>query len=205
MPSTEKKHQSELISVIDSFLDEKNAGNDDETGFLSIIDFIERFKLLPNGLFPVQKFILKLYYNIPLDDKEKVIKITDRFNTRTLHELTEVEYLKFLYDQGRCNIGVQDGNVRHELILVLGRRSGKCGDIKSRVVTSAGLKTFDELLRESGVDRNKTGWHKLHIGIVQQGGKRASADAIYYGGRQAVRRISTYCGYGHAITSEHRL
>lgn len=126
MPSTEKKPQSELVSVIDSFLDEKSVGKDDDSvNFLSIIDFIERFKLLPNGLFPVQKFVLKLYYNIPLDDKEKIIKITDRFNTRTLHELTEVEYLAFLYDQGRCNIRVQDGHVRHELILVLGRRSGK--------------------------------------------------------------------------------
>ena len=127
MPSTEKKQQSELVGVIDSFLDEKNVGKDDDSvSFLSIIDFIERFKLLPNGLFPAQKFVLKLYYNIPLDDKEKVIKITDRFNTRVLHELTEVEYLAFLYDQGRCNIRVQDVNhVRHELILVLGRRSGK--------------------------------------------------------------------------------
>ena len=81
MPSTEKKQQSELVGVIDSFLDEKNVGKDDDSvSFLSIIDFIERFKLLPNGLFPAQKFVLKLYYNIPLDDKEKVIKITDRFN-----------------------------------------------------------------------------------------------------------------------------
>lgn len=126
MPSAEKKKQSELVSVIDAFLDERNAGKDGEgIEFLTIIDFIERFKLLPNGLFPVQKFILKLYYNIPLDDTNKVIRITDRFNTRVMHELTEVEYLKYLYDQGRCNIPKQDGNVRHELILVLGRRSGK--------------------------------------------------------------------------------
>lgn len=126
MPSTEKKQKSELVSVIDSFLDEKQAGKDEnKVEFLSIIDFIERFKLLPDGLFPVQKFILKLYYNIPLDDKEKTIKITDRFNVRVLYEFTEVEYLEFLHDQGRCNIKAQDDRVRHELILVLGRRSGK--------------------------------------------------------------------------------
>jgi intein/homing endonuclease len=206
MPSTEKKQQSELVSVVDSFLDEKNVGKDGEgIEFLTIIEFIDRFKLLPNGLFPVQKFILKLYYNIPLDDKDKVIKITDRFNTRVIHEMTEVQYLKYLYDQGRCNIAAQDGNVRHELVLVLGRRSGKCGDIESRVVTTSGLRTLDELLRDSGADRTKTGWHKLQVGIVQQGGRMAVTDAIYYGGRQAVRRISTYCGYGHAITPEHRL
>jgi intein/homing endonuclease len=126
MPSTEKKQKSELVSVIDSFLDEKQAGKDEnKVEFLSIIDFIERFKLLPDGLFPVQKFILKLYYNIPLDDKEKTIKITDRFNVKVLYEFTEVEYLEFLHDQGRCNIKAQDSHVRHELILVLGRRSGK--------------------------------------------------------------------------------
>jgi hypothetical protein len=126
MPSTEKKQKSELISVIDSFLDERVGKKDeDNVEFLSITDFIERFKLLPNGLFPVQKFILKLYYNIPLDDTEKVIKITDRFNTKVLHEFTEVQYLVYLYDQGRCNIRVQDSRTRHELILVLGRRSGK--------------------------------------------------------------------------------
>lgn len=126
MPSTEKKQQSELVGVIDSFLDEKHAQKGGEPiEFLSIIDFIERFKLLPVGLFPVQKFILKLYYNLPLDDKDKIIKITDRFNTKVLYELTETEYLKFLYDQGRCNISTQDDIERHELILVLGRRSGK--------------------------------------------------------------------------------
>lgn len=122
-----KQHEEELVGVIDTFLDEKHAksGKDDSVVFLSIIDFIDRFKLLPHGLFPVQKFILKLYYDIPLDSEEKCIPITDRFNTKTLHELTEVEYLEFLYDQGRCNIRSQDKNTRHELILVLGRRSGK--------------------------------------------------------------------------------
>ena len=206
MPSTEKKQQSELISVIDSFLDEKSAGKDDvSVGFLSIIDFIDRFKLLPNGLFPAQKFVLKLYYSIPLDDTEKVIKITDRFNTRILHELTEVEYLKFLYDQGRCNIRVQDDYVRHELILVLGRRSGKCGDIKTRILTSSGLVSLNDLLGSHGVDRSQPGWHDLGIDVVQQGGKTARADSIYYGGIQQIMRVHTHCGYHNGVTPEHRL
>ncbi len=127
MPSTEKTKKSDLIGVVDSFLVKKRAPtrNEGEAEFLTIIEFIERFKLLPYGLFPVQRFIVKLYYNLPLDDTNKTIKITDRFNTKVLHELTEVEYLKYLYSQGRCNIKEQDGKERRELILVLGRRSGK--------------------------------------------------------------------------------
>jgi len=132
MPSREPKFQSSLTSEVSSFLDEKRAQkrgieNKDEgdAEFLSIIDFIEKFKLMPQGLFPAQKFIIKLYYNIALDDVEKCIKITDRFGKEVLHEFTEVEYLKYLYDSGRCNIREQDGLERRELILILGRRSGK--------------------------------------------------------------------------------
>lgn len=137
MPSTEKVTKSELKGTIDAFLSskrqKKNPGPDateEEPEFLSIIDFIERFKLLPFGLFPVQKFILKLYYNIPLDTvlSDNVpdrIRITDRFGVHVLHELTEVQYLQFLYSQGRCNIKEQDSRHRRELLLILGRRSGK--------------------------------------------------------------------------------
>ena len=128
MPSVEKIEQSVLTGTISGFLDKKRssrARTEQDSNFLNIIDFIERFKLLPYGLFPVQKFLVKLYYSIPLEDKEKTIKITDRFNTKTLYNLTEVEYLHYLHDQGRCNIKEQDERIRNELILVLGRRSGK--------------------------------------------------------------------------------
>lgn len=132
LPSTEKAEKSALIGVVDAFLDSKRQdGDEGEENFLNIIDFVDRFKLLPDGLFPVQKFILKLYYGIPLDDflpasEKDRIKLTDKFNTKVLCEFTEVEYLEFLHEQGRCNIGKQDfSRPRRELVLVLGRRSGK--------------------------------------------------------------------------------
>lgn len=137
MPSKEKVVKSELTSTIDDFLSskkrEKNvaAGKDEgDADFLNIIEFIDRFNLLPQGLFPVQRFIVKLYYNIPLDNvlpanEKDRIKITDKFGQTVLKELTEVQYLEYLYDHGRCNIRVQDGRERRELILVIGRRSGK--------------------------------------------------------------------------------
>jgi len=129
MPSKEPIYRPTLVAEITSFIDEKRAarkgGEDGDTEFLSIIEFIDKFKLLPNGLYPVQRFIVKLYYNIPLDAVVKLIKITDKFGERVILEFTEVEYLEYLYDRGRCNIRVQDGRHRRELILVLGRRSGK--------------------------------------------------------------------------------
>jgi hypothetical protein len=132
MPIKEVTYKSQLTGVIDSFLNDKKQKHAKKVGkgegdveFITILEFIDRFKLFPIGLFPVQKFILKLYYNLPLDDTEKVIKITNRYGSEVLNELTEVEYLRYLYDKGRCNIREQDGKERHELILVLGRRSGK--------------------------------------------------------------------------------
>jgi len=138
MPSTEKTQKSSLTGTIDAFLDKKRSTRvnidgkaEGDTEFLNIIDFIERFKLLPEGLFPVQKFILKLYYSIPLSDElpeneKDQIRVTDRFGERILHTLTEVQYLRYLFDQGRCNIREQDlTKSRKELVLVLGRRAGK--------------------------------------------------------------------------------
>lgn len=127
MPSIERIFHSNLLDTVNTFLDEKRieSNQEEKAEFLNIIDFIERFHLLPHGLFPAQKFIVKLYYNVPLDNTEKSIKITDKFNTKTLYEFTEIEYLRYLYDQGRCNIKEQDGKLRNELILCIGRRSGK--------------------------------------------------------------------------------
>ncbi len=131
MPIKENVYKSQLTGAVDDFLRDKrkrNTGsefNDDNVQFLNVIEFIERFGLLPYGLYPVQKFIVKLYYNLPLDSVERSIRVTDKLGNKVLHEFTEVEYLKYLFDNGRCNIGVQDGRERRELILVLGRRSGK--------------------------------------------------------------------------------
>ncbi len=137
MPIKEKKVGSDLLGAVDSFLDKKRRdkatdADQDEFNpeFLDILEFIEKFSLFPNGLFPVQRFILKLYYNLPLDDvlpdnPDKRIKVTKTFHKKNAIDLTEVQYLEHLHTEGRCNMKVQDGRERRELILVLGRRSGK--------------------------------------------------------------------------------
>lgn len=79
-------------------------------------------------LFPVQKFIFKCYYNIPLDNKDHNIIIKDRFCERERFRLTETEYLKFLNDEGRINIKEVTGDpadTRLDIVLVIGRRGCK--------------------------------------------------------------------------------
>lgn len=104
----------------------------------NILDYTEAQWGLGMTLFPVQRFLLKLYYHIPLDNKEKSIEITDMFREEVLYHFTETEYLAWLYDQGRCNIREQD-HERRELILSIGRRSGK--------TTLAGVVASYELYR----------------------------------------------------------
>lgn len=73
---------------------------------------------------PVQKLILKCYYNIPLDTKEKTIIVRDHLNEVERFRFTEQEYLEFLYNEGRTNIKTPEPG-RNELVLVCGRRGGK--------------------------------------------------------------------------------
>ena len=79
-------------------------------------------------LFPVQKFIFKCAYNIPLDDTKRTVIINDKFNEKERFRLTEIEYLKFLQDEGRINIKAVTGNpsdIRTNICLVIGRRGTK--------------------------------------------------------------------------------
>jgi hypothetical protein len=90
----------------------------------NVLEYIEASWGLAMRLYPAQRFIVKLYYNIPLDDRNKTITITDMFNSKTLFHFTEREYLTYLYNEGRCNIGEQD-HERRQLVLAIGRRAGK--------------------------------------------------------------------------------
>lgn len=95
------------------------------TKVADIITFIESDWGLRMRLFPVQKVILKAHYGLPLEDKEKTIHLSD-WRRESFVEMTEAEYLKYLYDEGRCNISeVIPGTERREMILSIGRRSGK--------------------------------------------------------------------------------
>lgn len=83
-------------------------------------------------LYPVQKFIFKCYYNIPLNNTDRNIIINDHFNEKELYRFTELDYLNYLWNEGRVNVKEVDGDpkkTRPNLLLVVGRRGFKTSSI----------------------------------------------------------------------------
>lgn len=98
-----------------------NQGNEIPT----IIEFVESSWGLDQKLFPVQKVILKAFYGLPLEKKEKTVPLRD-WRGRSLGMVTEAEYLQRLHAEHRCNIGeIDPDKERKTLVLSIGRRSGK--------------------------------------------------------------------------------
>lgn len=117
-----------------------------------IITFVQAPWGLNTRLYPVQRVILKAHYGIALDDNEHGLPLDvpipddhplreeygDRrgyykhrvvisdWHRQNYQYMTEAGYLRYLYDNGRCNIReVVPGDERRKLVLSIGRRSGK--------------------------------------------------------------------------------
>lgn len=92
---------------------------------VDVITFVEKAEWgLRMKLFPVQRVILKAHYGIPLDTVEKFE--VSNWNRSDIQWYTEAEYLEYLFLQKRSNIRtVIPGQERRNLILSIGRRSGK--------------------------------------------------------------------------------
>ena len=95
------------------------------TEVVDIVTFVESDWGLQIKLLPVQKFILKCFYGLPLDDGEKTIDVPDVINERILYSFNEREFLTWLYAEGRCNFEYTEGHIFQELILSIGRRGTK--------------------------------------------------------------------------------
>ena len=77
------------------------------------------------SFYPVQRVILKAHYGVPLDTIKK-FEISNFDRKTGIRQLTEADYLKYIADQGRCNIDtVIPGKELRTMVLSLGRRSGK--------------------------------------------------------------------------------
>lgn len=90
-----------------------------------IITFCEAPWGLGIRLKPVQKFVLKCAYGLPLEKWSKTIKVPDMTNERILYEFTETDFLKWLYAEGRCNVDYTEGKLFREFVWSIGRRAGK--------------------------------------------------------------------------------
>lgn len=64
-------------------------------------------------------------YGMELDDTPGVIPVPDIVNDRILYELSEQEFLQWLYDEGRCNTNDVVGHKFSEIVMVIGRRGSK--------------------------------------------------------------------------------
>jgi hypothetical protein len=120
---------------------------------VDVITFIEAPWGLGLRLFPVQRVILKAHYGLELDDNPHGFDLAQPIPTdhpeyrldlvdddgfyalripvsdwrrQNLRYLTEAGYLRYLHDEGRCNVSeVIPGKERREMVLSVGRRSGK--------------------------------------------------------------------------------
>jgi intein/homing endonuclease len=151
-------------------------------------------------LYPVQRFLVKLYYFLPLEDREKTIEVKDMLGTKVLYRFTECEYLKFLYNEGRCNIGAVDRE-RRQLILSIGRRGGKCVSDDTLLVTSRGMLRPTELGDPQGAEYQLL----RDVVVAQEAGRTARAAYFYVGGRQNTVTITTRLGLKLEGTKKHRL
>ena len=170
-----------------------------ETKAVNIIEFAEAKWGLNIKLTPVQKFILKCFYSIPLSE-DVVIEVPNIVNDRILHKFNEYEFLNWLYQEGRCNTNVVTGKNFRELILPVGRRSGKCRSGDDLIPTSVGDITFQELLSRKNNNEN--------IGIITYDPKTlkktiTSNFKAWSNGRKECFKLTTAHGYSEESTGNH--
>jgi intein/homing endonuclease len=164
-----------------------------------IIEFVEAPWGLKMTLFPVQRVILKAHYGLELDD-EKTFQISDWTRTK-VETHTEKSYLRKLYEEGRCNIGeVIPGKQRREMILSIGRRSGKCVTGETLIPTDKGMVRIDSLGNPNGSEIQP-----LQVSVAQESGRKSRSAYFYNGGVKPTKYIETFCGYRLEGTGNHRI
>lgn len=165
-----------------------------------IITFIESPWGLNIRLFPVQRVILKAHYGLELDDTVKDVIVTN-WRKEDPQALTEAEYLKHLFDDKRCNIEkVKPGRQRRELVLSIGRRSGKCVLGDTLVLTDGGVRRIEDLGDVAGDE-----YQPLQVEVAQEGTKKSRSAYFYNGGVKTTRTLTTQCGYRLGGTDNHRI
>lgn len=99
----------------------------------NILKYVEESWGLNQTLYPAQRFILKCFYGLPLSNNKtdntksdyNRIPIYSMFMEDLLYEFSEVEYLKYLSDNGRINIKDPVDKPFTILVLAIGRRGSK--------------------------------------------------------------------------------
>jgi len=156
-------------------------------------------------LFPVQRFILKVYYGLPLEAVEKIIPLSD-WRRAHVEWVTEIEYFEHLFREGRINIDPKnyvEGEEKQELVLSCGRRSGKCISTKdSYVLTDRGILRMGDFVTDLDPEETKP----FKIGVSQETpNKVVNTSHVYNGGSKPVFQVTTRSGYYISGTGNHRI
>ncbi len=168
----------------------------------NIIEFIESPWGLNMKPFPVQRVILKAYYGIPLDDDpdNKSIHLTG-WRRNEDRWMTEAEYLRYLYDEGRSNVReVTPGHERLELVLSIGRRAGKCVTGDTLVLTDRGVLPIAALGDPFGAE-----FQPVELTVSQEGGRTSAAAYFYNGSVQDTFKVETADGGLIEGTAKHQV
>jgi hypothetical protein len=103
----------------------KKSKSKSESALVDVITFTEAAWGLNVKLWPAQKVILKCLYGIPLS-KNDMVSVRDVLGETVKFTLSEVDFLKYLYDEFLCNIGkVEEGKEYGEMLFFSGRRGTK--------------------------------------------------------------------------------
>jgi len=185
-------------NILNSQIDALISENEKE---VDVITFVESPYYLNQPLHGVEKFILKVFYGIPLDDTIPYIHIRFFPYDEEGKMMTEVEYALYLQEQKRINILDLNFNASQHLLLVCGRRGGKCGRYDSYLFTDQGMVKIGDLAKNEAPDQTS----KLTLNIVQEKGKKSNSDLFYNGGVKKVKNIKTNFGYEMGATFNHRI
>lgn len=151
-------------------------------------------------LHPVQRIQIKAYYGLELDNgSNRNVIVRDQFNEQERYRFNEAEYVKFLYNEGRCN----RSEITHDfpnLLLVAGRRGGKCITGDSLVPTDNGIFRIEDL-----GEAPEEYFSDINVGVVQECGRRSRALAFYNGGVKNTFEVVTASGYTIVGTANHRV
>ena len=90
---------------------------------MDVLEFVEQLKI---ELWPVQRFILKAMYGLPLEEDTPTIELPDSWRKESVQMVTEAQYMTHLFQKGQASSPVvQDEAPSRGVVLVMGRRSGK--------------------------------------------------------------------------------
>jgi hypothetical protein len=98
-----------------------------KTSDFDIIEFVTKPQGLGYKLFPSQRFFLKVFEKLPLDNRIKDIDVRDKFNDKVIGTFTEVGFYQYLIDNGKISLDYQTycANPIINFELSMGRRASK--------------------------------------------------------------------------------